>query len=146
MNHRMNPSPRIHRGLFALLLMAASCAPVRFVSQYDEATDSGVTALHDKIAALLDHLQASESPVSYVSVSARYDDLQRDLRALALRNTARDKNDLTNQQLEQLRQTLEEFEQQHRKRGAMSREAVGPARDAIDTIVRAILKLELAKR
>ena len=142
----MSPSPRVRSSLFALLLTAASCAPARFISQYDEATDRGVTALHGKTAALLDHIQASQSPVSYASVSARYDEVRRDLHALALRNTARDKNDLTNQQLEQLRQALDEFEQLHRERGAMSREAVGPARDAIDTIARAILKVELAKR
>jgi hypothetical protein len=39
-----------------------------------------------------------------------------------------------------------EFETVHRKQGKVSTEAAGQARSLVDTVVRAILRLELAKK
>jgi len=123
-----------------------SCSTVRFVSEYDEATDRGVTALQQKASALFDKLETSDPTPAYETVSAQYDNIRHDLSTLVLRNSARDTNDLTNRQLDLLKQALDRFESLHKQNRTLHLAVVGPARDEIDTIVRAILKLELKKK
>ena len=125
---------------FTLLL---GCT-VRWISTYDETTDKDVTALQHKVAALLTSLD-TPNPVPYEKAAAQYAGIYNDLRALIIRNEARDKNELTTQQLRLLDSNIQTLEKLHMAPD-FKRELVPPARASIDQIFRAILKLELAKK
>jgi len=123
-----------------------SCTTVKFISDYDEPTDRGVTALQQKTSALFDKLQTSDPTPAYDTVSDQYDAIRRDLGSLILRNSARDLNDKTNGQLDSLKAALDRFESLHKQNRTLHLAVIAPARDQIDIIVRAILTLELKKK
>jgi hypothetical protein len=95
---------------------------------------------------LFDKLETSDPTPAYQAVADQYESIHHDLAALVLRNSARELNASTNGQLEQLKQALGRFESLHKEKGTLHSAVVGPARDEIDTIVRAILTLELKKK
>lgn len=141
----MHTASRIAVGL-TLWAASLSCTTVRFISEYDEMTDRGITALHQKTSTLFDKLETSDPTPAYQAVSDQYEGIRHDLATLVLRNGARELNGPTIGQLEQLKQALGRFESLHKEKGTLHSAVVAPARDEIDTIVRAILTLELKKK
>jgi hypothetical protein len=142
-----------------------------FVSEYDPTTDRGVTALHQEIDAHLAWLeQLAAEPPELESLEqdcdpAVFAESQRDLntrvRSLILRNEARARNERTVAQLRALQASLATLRQQQQERYAPTdpgRTIAQPGdrclgtgqieanRQILEQHVRAILKLELAKR
>ena len=130
-------------GASAILILSLACT-VRWISTYDETTDKGVTALEQKVDELFS-LVGANPPASHAKVEPQYQSIYRDLQLLIVRNEARDKNELTTQQLRLLDSNLRTFEKLHADKD-FTRELVPPAKATIDQIFRAILKLELAKK
>ena len=154
--------------LVALLL--AGCQ-VHFISAYDFATDQGVTGLQRSVEnhlAQLDEL-AVEPPGLESLVEdckpEKFDDTYRELKSglqvLVIRNEARAKNDLTVQQLKLLGESFDTLRKQQIERytptdperriekpgdRCMSTAQIALNRDILQQHIRAILKLELAKR
>ncbi len=156
--------------LVAAGLLLAGCQ-IQFVSHYDATTDKGVTALQRAIGrhltaldalaaepAALESLTESCSPAKF---AATYRKLQGDLHTLIVRNEAREKNDLTVRQLEGLRDSLDALQKLQQERyeptdpsrrigqpgdRGLSAGLVEAGRQSLDQHIRAILKLELAKR
>lgn len=156
--------------LVAIVTMLAGC-PAYFVSEYDATTDQGVTALQRTLERHLGQLEtlAAEPPGLESLVEAckpdqfddAYRDMQSDLRSLIVRNEAREKNDLTVQQLQGLQESLATLQQLQRERyeptdpervitkpgdRCMSSAQIEATRQILEQHFRAILKLELAKR
>jgi hypothetical protein len=156
--------------LAAAAALLAGC-PAYFVSEYDATTDRGVTALQGSIERHLGQLEtlAREPPGLESLVEAckpdRFDDAYRemlsDLRSLIVRNEAREKNDLTVQQLKGLQESLATLQQLQRERyeptdpervitkpgdRCMGSGQIEATRQILEQHFRAILKLELAKR
>lgn len=158
------------RGLLAAILWLAGCQ-VSLISDYDPTTDKGVSDLQRGIERHLGLLEtlAAEPPGLETLLEAckpeKFDDtyrqLQADLRTLIVRNEAREKNQRTVEQLRDLQKSLETLQQQQRERyeptdpdravvkpgdHCLSRGQVDVNRRALEQHLRAILKLELAKR
>jgi hypothetical protein len=86
---------------------------------------------------------------TYAARAAFYDTAETAVNSLTIRNRARDKNQLTVQQLELLDSSLVTLERLHRVRGdntCMAPEAIEPLRANFNTSFAAILRLELAKK
>lgn len=127
-----------------LLLALAACTHVKLISSYDEPTDKGITAVHAKVDALFTQLDAAPMP-THDAVRPSYEAIHADIASLRLRNEARPSSQLTVKQLDELRATLDTFEQQHEAQ-KLSRAMLAPARDIVEQACRAILTLELAKK
>lgn len=162
---------RVRIGIWLAGLGLVLGCQVSYVSHYDEATDRGVMELHGVIDAHLARLDALAAEPPGLEALARqcdpvqfdesYSGLRTRLRALLVRNQARERNDLTVAQLEALGASLETLRQQQQERfapGDGSRAIARPGdrclgtgqlqanRQILEQHVRAILKLELAKR
>jgi hypothetical protein len=146
-------------GISALIASAllAGCA-VQFVSQYDPETDEGVSALHSELTAhfaTLNQLAVGPNgqPMSpackFENFRETYAQLAAQAHVLKVRNEVRDQNELTVAQLGLLEQNLGELlPATHRDGdgGCMTQGAILVARETMDQMFRAILKLELAKK
>jgi hypothetical protein len=153
--------------LTALSLGLAVCGcQVSRVSTYDADTDRGVTELQQYIDGYLTTLEMlAEKPKSTASLKQLCDPeqfadvhqkLNAKLRTLTLRNEARDRNQLTVDQLRLLRENLSNLQSQQKLRYASEASAPGDRclgtgqllviRNSLEQIIRAILTLELAKR
>jgi hypothetical protein len=146
-------------------LALAGCQVSR-VSTYDPETDRGVTELQQHIDSYLTTLEIlAEKPKSTASLKQLcdpdqfanvYQKLNAKLRTLTLRNEARDRNQLTVDQLRLLRENLSNVQSQQKLRYASEASAPGDRclgagqlqviRNSLEQIIRAILTLELAKR
>jgi hypothetical protein len=140
---RATQQSRSARALILSLTLVVGCT-VRWISTYDETTDKDVTALEHKVDALFTSLDVP-IPITHEKAAAQYTSIYSDLHTLIVRNEARDKNELTTQQLRLLDSNIQTFEKLHMAPD-FKRELVSPAKASIDQIFRAILKLELAKR
>jgi hypothetical protein len=137
---------RSYVGLLAVFLTAVvltGCA-VAFISSYDESTDKGVSALQTSIDSLMRQLDQDPVP-DYGAVKKNYDTIRVDLGSLRFRNEARPNNTITVKQLDILKGQLDTLENQHKNR-TLNQVMVGPAQEALDRTMSAILKLELAKK
>lgn len=143
----------------------AGCQVSR-VSTYDPETDRAVTELQQDIDMYLTTLEMlAEKPKSTASLKQPcdpeqfadvYRKLNAKLRTLTLRNEARDRNQLTVDQLHLLRENLSNLQSQQKLRYATQAAAPGDRclgmgqlqvnRNSLEQIIRAILTLELAKR
>lgn len=156
--------------LIAAGVLLAGCQ-LSTMSRYDATTDKGVTALQRGIGRLFTKLEtlAAESPALEsltescrpAKFEASYRELQNDLRALIVRNEAREKNELTVRQLTGLRDSLtalQKLQQERYEPADPARRIAQPgdrcldaamveaSRGSLDQHIRAILKLELGKR
>ena len=149
----------------SLTLVLAGCQVAR-VSTYDPETDRGITELQQHIDAHLTTLEMlAEKPESTASLKRPcdpdqfadvYRTLNAKLRTLILRNEARDRNQLTVDQLHLLRENLSNLQAQQTLRYATDAASPGDRclgagqlqvnRNSLEQIIRAILTLELAKR
>lgn len=149
-------TPAMMALLFATALLAA--CQVRFISEYDEATDLGVSALQGEVTAQLATLDQLASgpdgrPVTpackFENFKDAYAQFAAQAHVLLVRNQIREKNQPTTDQLKLLEQNLAEgLPTVHREAdgGCMSRGAVTVARETLDQTFRSILKLEIAKK
>lgn len=140
---------------FAIYMLLAGCT---FLSEYDPETDQGVSALQSEVASHLAKLELLADgpdgrPVSpacrFENFKDTYADLAAKAHVLAVRNEARDKNELTTQQLALLSNSISNgLVTVHRDADGqcLSMGAIVAARQTLDQNFRAILKLELAKK
>ena len=132
-------------GLLALVLVGA-CQPVRFLAEYDPATDARLTELQRSVEALLTEMERTlGTPGGTVErYQPYYDDLRIELRTLAVRAAAREKNQLQVEQLDRVLDQIDLLEQAHRE--GIAREEIPVYREIFAQSFRAMLALELAKR
>ena len=163
----------MRRWLVGGVLAAAWLAgcQVQWISQYDEVTDRGITDIQRSIERHLGQLEAlaAEPPgLDALTEQCRperfttfHEELDSGLRVLILRNEAREQNALTVEQLKLLQSSLGMLREQQRERytptdagreirqpgdRCLSAGQVQLNRRIIEQNIRAILKLELAKR
>ena len=146
--------------LSAVLLSAVilSGCTLRLISDYDPETDRGVSSLQADVTthlARLDRLSGGpggrpQSPqCRFENFADVYAGFAARAHVLKVRNEVRDKNQLTTTQLGLLEQNLGEgLVATHRDAdgGCLTHGAILAAREIMDQMFRAILKLELAKQ
>jgi hypothetical protein len=138
-------------------LLSGGCA-IQLVSEYDPETDQGVSELQADVTAhfaKLDRLsmgpngQPSSPACKFDNFGDTYAQFAARAHVLKIRNEVRVKNELTTAQLGLLEQNLGEgLVATHRDAdgGCMTHGAILAAREIMDQMFRAILKLELAKK
>ncbi len=138
----------MHRALpsaLLLLILAAGCGPVRFISDYDEETDRRTTELHRHLEEVLTAIEEETLSASQqLFWEHAYPRLLVDLRALKLRAASRPMNELQVAQFEELEAQLRLFAETYRE--GIASEEVPLFRRGFDQTFRAILTLELAKK
>jgi hypothetical protein len=142
------------RGLVPVLLLVAACVPIHLVSDYDEATDQQVSALQRFIDDSLVALKGMPAPLClHANHLAFYASAYSSVRSLQMRNEARGKlNQPTTDQIGLLMGNVQTLEQLHEAASnktsptCMLPEAIEADRSGFDTVFRAILTLELAKK
>jgi hypothetical protein len=147
-----HPARLLGRVLLGLTLLAAglSCATVKLVSDYDEKTDTAITAFEREIDGYLGKLVSNAgTPVAaYASNSTFYAGARDDIRAMQFRARALPKNRITVEQLDLLMRSLDALESLHRSAGptGIPADQVTPLRNAFDASCTAILKFEIEKK
>lgn len=134
---------RVHPLPVLLVVVLAGCAPVRFISDYDEETDRRSTELHLAVEAMLTAVEA-ETNAGGVRIEDVYPDVFVELRSLKLRASARPRNELQVAQFEELGTQLQLFSEAYRE--GLSPAEVPLFRRGFEQSFRAILTLELAKK
>jgi hypothetical protein len=150
-------APRVAFAALALTTILCGCT-IRLISEYDPETDRGVSALQSEVTAQLATLEQlgagpGGQPVSpdckFENFKETYAQLAAQAHVLKVRNEVRDKNELTTTQLGLLEKNLgEQLVSLHRDADGqcMTRGTVLAARETLDQLFRAILKLEIAKQ
>ncbi len=159
-------------GMWALICVAffaTACTQVQFVSQYDQVTDEGVTALQKKVSQHISTLQGQVAPeCRYSHHKDFYLDAMSDVSVLITRAEILNVDDRNSQTLSQLRdvgENLEDLRKLHEEiepppptddedneadedsnAGCLSTDAVELTGNIMDTMFRAILRLEIAKK
>jgi hypothetical protein len=130
--------------VLALLFVAVAIAActVRLVSNYDDVFDQKVTELQKKVDSYL--VTAAQGTNGDFAAFAA--DVKGDLAVIAARANGIDKNDLTIKQVESLRAAFDDVEKIHARGPDAFKASALVQADLLDTIFRAIIKLELAKK
>ena len=127
--------------LFAALLLSGC----QLISQYDPATDEGVTSIHYR---LTDYVQQSSVNGDAAGITPEQSEFYRgvkaDLHTLRIRAASIPQNTLTTEQLDILRGIIDNLETLDTE-GFTAQEAAFVS-TAVDRACQAILKLELAKK
>lgn len=133
--------------LLALLLNIAACVSVRFIGDYDEQIDKGISNVLAQFQAIFTRMErtAGTPGALYPNYVKEYDEIRTELRVLHARAAAHVKNDLTVRQIDLLLDSLTTLEKLHGL-GPIPIEQQGDLRRGIETSCTAILKLELAKK
>jgi hypothetical protein len=147
---RLGSDPRVLlQWLAALLVMVAlqGCAPVRLVGDYDEHIDQGVTALQHDTDAFIESLDpGADAPVvAYADNHEYYDKARVAISGLRVRADAIERNSLTVQMLDNLRNGVNLFEQAHR-RGGLTAMQLGRYQKGFNRHFTSLLTFELQKR
>ena len=154
---RTTRAAKVALAALALTTFLGGCT-IRLISEYDPETDQGVSALQSEVTAqlaILEQLGAGPGgqPVSpackFENFKDSYTQFAAQAHVLKVRNEVRDKNELTTTQLELLEKNLgEQLVALHREADGqcMTRGTVIAARETLDQMFRAILKLEIAKQ
>ncbi len=133
--------------LLLSLAIAAGCVTVRFVADYDEQIDQGISDVLRRFEALFTRMEraAGTDAALHPAFVNDYDGLRTTLRGLSARAKAHVKNDLTVEQIDLLLDSLGKLEELHRT-GPIPVEQQALLRRGIETSCTAILRLELAKK
>lgn len=130
-----------------VLIFAVTGCSVKFVADYDEVTDKSVTELQREVEGFLVDIQrkVGTDRAAYSNHSEFYDEVRVDLSAISVRAAAREKNEITIEQLDLIQKNLDNLEKLH-ELGFSSAEEIEPLRKAFNASFTAILKFELAKK
>jgi hypothetical protein len=128
-----------------LLLVLAGCS-TRLLSVYDPVTDSEITRLQKEVDSYLALVQKDVETDGSPPVNEKfYADFKADVRALLARAEQIELNEPTVDQLEILDDAVDNLLKYHRLGFDLPEEVI-LWRDSFDSIFRAILKLEIAKK
>lgn len=133
--------------LVFMILVGASGCTVKLIADYDEFTEQMITNLHRKMEGFFINAKANGSDPAWTHENKKgfYADVRVDLEVIKLRNSIRDKNDITMEQLNLLSKSIDDLEELHKTAGFGVVGVVESAHSAFQSSFKAILKLELAK-
>ncbi|PKM20221.1 MAG: hypothetical protein CVV11_01515 [Gammaproteobacteria bacterium HGW-Gammaproteobacteria-15] len=132
--------------VWALLLTLSACS-VKLISSYDEKTDNAVTALQQNVEMFFVTVesQAGLPECAYSNHISFYQQSKVAVSSIAVRAKAIPDNDITVEQVELLKNSLNMLQQLHQL-GCFTPGQVENLRTSFNSSITAILKLELAKR
>ena len=132
--------------LLLIVVIFTGCTSIKFVADYDEEIDRGITSFQKKMEFHLIKLERNigKEDARYESSIDFYDQIKVDLSALKVRAAALPQNDITLQQLDLIIENVNLLEKLH-KLGISSND-IEPLRNAFNISTTAILKFELAKK
>jgi hypothetical protein len=132
--------------IFFIIIGVSGCT-VKLIADYDEFTDQGVTSLHRKVEGFFINMKAhlNDPAWTYENKKEFYTEIRVDLEVIKLRNSIREKNDITNKQLGLLSKSIDDLEELHKVGSFTAKEVVDAAQLGFNSSFKAILALELAK-
>ena len=132
--------------MLLIILTLIGCANVRLISDYDEKTDSAITAFQKEMETFLTSLErnAGKDQAKYENNVKFYDEAKVELSAIRVRAEAIPYNTITVQQIDLLVDNVNKLEQLHKI--GMTADDIKPLRTAFNVSCTAILKLEIAKK
>ena len=131
--------------LFIIVSTVVSGCTVRFIADYDDQVDLGITTLHEQVERVLIRIETDGDTSAYSGYVDQYEAIRLALAALELRVAAKAMNQLSIEQIQRLRENLEDMEQTH-KDGDMNAVMAVMMRRIVRQQFVAILTLELAKK
>jgi len=133
---------------FCLLIATYGCTSLRLLADHDQKTEEYVTNLQKKVQSFLTKLESSpQAPESHFSkCSESYEQFKNDISSIRVRVKALSQNELTQEQIEILANTLKEFRELHEKKGFMNPSVVVSFETKVNEIFINILKFEIAKK
>lgn len=137
----------------------AACTTVRLISVYDEETDKSVTALQKKVDTFLVKVRAQDGlpECRYSLHRSIYSELDVDATAIRVRAAAIPKNEITTEQIDEIKKIIGNLERLHRSQEigyanktvdspCIPNAALDNARTNTNGAFTKVLELELAKR
>lgn len=149
----MNKSPTQIRALpyqwlmvFVCVLALTGCS-IKLISSYDERTDQAVTALQKKVETFFVKVgsQVGLPECTYDNHTKFYHETKVDISAIEMRARAIPQNEITIEQVQLLKSSLDSLEKLH-KIDCLSGGSVTVLQSNFNIHLTAILKLELAKK
>ncbi len=128
--------------------LLAGCTSIKQVSEYDEQTDKGITALQKDTEAFLVKLESAPGSKldEYEKNKAFYGEAKVAISSLRIRADAIERNSLTVRMLDSLQRNLNRFEADHASKEGISKQELPLYRGGFNSQFTAILTYELAKR
>jgi len=136
---------RNYQLILALAIFVTGCT-MRFIATHDPAVEGAALQLQSKFTAFFDDLQntAGTPEGEYERYAAQYADLHAQVGDLQAKAALQSRNQLTNDSLTLLEDNLDILETAHRE--GLSAAEVPVLRKLIDTQVRMLVQLEVAKK
>ena len=133
--------------ILPLLVFSLACT-VRLIGEYDEVIDHSLTDFQQKTEAFLSHLEADHGhpEASYAKNVDFYNNALASISTMRLRAAAQPKKEILVQQLDLLKQSMEDLRKLHQTAGpdGLTDGPIEAARSALEVHLESILKLELA--
>lgn len=132
--------------LLCTLMVLFGCS-IKLISSYDETTDKTVTALQKKVESFFVTVESQEGlpECEYNNHKKFYDEVKVEISAIEVRARAIPNNEITIEQVELLKDSLNKLESLH-KMSCLSKDQIENLRIAFNSSFTAILKLEFAKK
>ena len=132
--------------LLCTLMVLFGCS-IKLISSYDETTDKTVTALQKKVESFFVTVESQEGlpECEYNNHKKFYDEVKVEISAIEVRARAIPNNEITIEQVELLKDSLNKLESLH-KISCLSKDQIEILRIAFNSSFTAILKLEFAKK
>jgi len=131
--------------LSIFLFFSVGCASVRLITDYDDVTYTTINSIQEKITTFFVDLDQDlgTSKAKYADHKDFYRDLKVKIGTLKLRANAMDKNQIVIQQIDLLEMNIKNLEALD-KMGISTRDEIIPLKNAFDSTLTAMIKLQLA--
>lgn len=130
---------------FVFLLLFQSCSSVKLISDYDEITDNTITQLQRNTSNYFVVLERTigTNESNYENFISFFDGAKVDLNTLQIRTAAFEKNEIVQNQINELKEMFINLESLH-KLGFTSLNSIDALQQPFNSAFTAIIKLQIA--
>jgi hypothetical protein len=135
------------RLIFIVFILLCQSCSVRLISDYDSITDETVIELQEKVSNYFVKLERTvgSEEANYQNFTTLFDTLKVDLNTLEVRAAAIDNNRIVQQQIDGLKNMVENLESLH-KLGLSSYDQIKPLKASFNSAFTAIVKFQIAQK
>lgn len=146
MHHNKHPRMRACTAclVIAIPLFLVSCRPLRFTQDFDDTTERRLLQIQEKCSRFFIRMerQAGTPDASIVKYADFYEDVRVDIDLLRARNLALERTEVTQEQLDLLRQEIDQLEELH-SYGFQDKKELKPLREGLEGTLVALQKYQL---
>jgi len=144
--HHTNP-PKGHGYTSCLIivipLLLMSCSPLRFTQEFDETSERKIVSIQEKVSRFFVRMErmAGTPEGNYVKYNDFYEDVRTEIDVLQARNRAIPMSGTTQEQLDLLRQEVDQLEALHRS-GFHGTDEIAPLKSGLEGTLVAMQKYQ----